>query len=477
MESNITHRYVTLMLVLFVTGACSPSRIPDQAAPQVGLGAQGAGGVTTDPFLEAGCTVIYGADDRGAFGGNNEDSPYPNTMVWFIPPEDGKYGRALIGYENFVWQGGVNDRGLFFDALVADDEVHVPQGDKPRYPGSLPGKALAECADVKCVKRMFEQYHAYDDWVYQFMYGDASGSSVIIEPRVMIDGGTPFQVATNFYQSRTDINECRFCERYWTARNLFEGTGGISAQFIRDILNEVHLEDDYPTQYSTVYDLKKGLIYLYHFHNYGSVVTFDLEEELAQGYHALRLVDLFPENPDFLDWAQPEMDRLAEKRSNYTSVEVDPLQFESYLGDYAAPDDFNTLYPYYSVALERGKLVLKMLPDKAWMALEPTSDRTFFHLSTMSEFKITFLPDEKGEINQFNYHYLDHDYLFTRVDSSEMLQGTQAIEEERVEPPAWTALLNRVGHFFGTNTFKLLAIVVGLVALQYLLTYLRSLII
>ena len=30
-----------------------------------------------------------------------------------------------------------------------------------------------------------------------------------------------------------------------------------------DILNATHLEDNYPTQYSTIYDLKEKMIYLY----------------------------------------------------------------------------------------------------------------------------------------------------------------------------------------------------------------------
>jgi hypothetical protein len=35
---------------------------------------------------------------------------------------------------------------------------------------------------------------------------------------------------------------------------------------MRDILNATHLEDNYPTQYSTFYDLKEKMIYLYLFH-------------------------------------------------------------------------------------------------------------------------------------------------------------------------------------------------------------------
>ncbi|MEJ2448044.1 MAG: hypothetical protein P8Y37_08915 [Anaerolineales bacterium] len=446
----------------------TPEQPPDQSETLKG-----------EPFPDVDCTVIYGADGDQAFGGNNEDSPDPNTMIWFIPPEAGKYGMALVGYDDFVWQGGVNDQGLFFDGLAVSEKVHVAQGDKPRYPGSLTMKALEECADVSCVKRLFEEYHAYDEWAHQFMFGDARGDSLIIEPTMMIAGGAPFQVATNFYQSRTDINACRNCDRYWKARNYFEKEDPLSAELIRDILDEVHLEGDYPTQYSSVYDLKKGLIYLYFFHNYGNEVIFDLDEELAKGYHALYLPDLFPENPAYLEIAQPEWDQLAEEREKYRAVDLDPEQFSTYLGDYVGPEDYNPLFPYYSIAVERGELVLKMIPDKAWMNLEATSPTTFFHLSEMIEFEITFLPDDQGEVNQFIFRYLDHDYLFTRTDPTQLLDGSEAAVQESGPqgPELWAKFVDPITRFLSTKTFMLLAVVVGLILLQSLLGYFRSLLV
>ncbi len=431
-------------------------------------------GLGTDPFLDPGCTVIYAADENQALGGNNEDYSDPDTMVWFLPAEDEHFGRVLFGYENFIWQGGLNDQGLFFDALATDERISVSKGDKTRYPGSLPWKALAECADVKCVKKMFEEYHAYDEWTFQFMFGDAYGNSVIIEPLTMIDGGAPFQVATNFYQSRTNITDCRYCDRYWTARNLFEKSPDLSVELMRDILNAVHLEGDYPTQYSTIYDLKGGLVYLYHFHNYSSVVIFNLAEELAKGYHASRLAELFPENPAFLEWAQPYRDKLAEKRAAYTVVEVDPLVYGPLLGDYAGPTNLSTLYPYYSVDYLNGNLILKLLPDKAWMKLEPTSPTTFFHISETSRFEITFLPEENGEVNQFTYTYLGKDYQFTRVEQTATEANLAELESDAGELPAWLGYLYRIGHFLGTNTFKFLAIILGLILLQTLLDRVRS---
>ena len=121
-------------------------------------------------YFDSGCTVIYGTDDFNSIGGNNEDYTNPHTRIWFIPAEDGKFGRALVGYAGFVWQGGMNDQGLFFDAMAIEDHYDVERGNKELYDGSLPSRALEVCADVDCVLDLFDRYHAYDTWAFQFLF-------------------------------------------------------------------------------------------------------------------------------------------------------------------------------------------------------------------------------------------------------------------------------------------------------------------
>ncbi len=82
------------------------------------------------------CTVLYAADDQVALGGNNEDNFRAGlTHIWFIPPEEGRYGMALVGYDDFLNpEGAVNDQGLFYDALAVR-EVKIPskEGTIPYY--------------------------------------------------------------------------------------------------------------------------------------------------------------------------------------------------------------------------------------------------------------------------------------------------------------------------------------------------------
>ena len=313
-------------------------------------------------YYDAGCTVIYGVDDENVLGGNNEDFIDSETRIWFLPPEDGKYGRALVGYDSVIWQGGMNDQGLFFDAMSIEEPRKVEQGNKPKYQGSLPAKALESCADVDCVLDLFERYHAYDTWVFQFMFGDASGNSVIIEPHQINHGGR-FLAGTNFLQSTTDVNNCRYCDRYWTARSMFENSDSISVELMRDILDATHLEDNNPTQYSTIYDLKEKMIYLYLFHNFTEERVFDLDLELAKGYHVYDMENLFDDTLYYYVFARTERHRQNQIRADYFPIELDLFLYDAYLGDFKGPEDLDMAFDYYSVDFVDGDLVLKLIPD------------------------------------------------------------------------------------------------------------------
>ena len=108
-----------------------------------------------------------------------------------------------------------------------------------------------------------------------------------------------FQVATNFYLSQHPDPPYP-CWRYNTALNMFENNGeeNLSVDFCASVCDAVHQEGPYPTQYSTVYDLKKQLVYLYYYHDYSQVKVFNLSEELAKGYHEYSIPLIFTQAPE-----------------------------------------------------------------------------------------------------------------------------------------------------------------------------------
>jgi hypothetical protein len=429
-------------------------------------------------YQDSGCTVIYASDGEVAFGGNNEDYDNPFTQAWFLPPEDGKYGRVCFGFEGFLWQGGMNDQGLFFDATGVDQPVEISIEGKTKSNIGLPDRALAECADIDCVIDIFSNYYTLDTWSYQFMFGDAFGNSVIVEPNVFLRSEKPYQVVTNFYQSLTDIPACMSCDRYKTATAMFENADGYSVELFRDILNAVHIERGSPTLYSNVYDLKERVIYLYFFHDFENAYVIHLDEELAKGYHAYTLADLFPPNQPYLDWAKDELDEIASLRAAYQTVQVDPQVYAAYVGDYALPPGLGLPFPSYRIDVLNGTFLLKMKSDKGWLELFPISETSFYHVSSLSQFEVTFLPDESGEVDRFVYKEDGEEYIFNRIldDDAEGNAPSPSPTEVMSPTPAVSDSLGveQTSPFLATHWWIVPAVAVVVFVVWYLIKRIRG---
>ena len=244
------------------------------------------------PLPAPACTGICAKSKNLVLVGNNEDWSNPRTRVWFVPAEKGAYGRMFVGFDNGFPQGGMNDQGLFFDGFATPHLEVAPTPDRELYFGNPATKALAECATVDEVVRLFDKYARPNRAV--LFFADRHGDAVAIEPEAAVRKKDWFFVQTNFYQSRTPPGT-ETCPRFKIAtRMLEESRGAISVDLFRRILAATHQEGNAPTQYSNIYDLTARVMYLYHFHNFENVVRIDLAEELRKGPHKLEILALFP---------------------------------------------------------------------------------------------------------------------------------------------------------------------------------------
>jgi hypothetical protein len=100
----------------------------------------------------------------------------------------------------------------------------------------------------------------------------------------------------NFYQSKPALGNM-LPGRDVIAKQMLEASPQISVDLFRRILAATHLDHEVgfsrPTVYSNIYDLKKGLVYVYHFHNFENAVVIDLADELKKGEHSYDLPSLF----------------------------------------------------------------------------------------------------------------------------------------------------------------------------------------
>jgi tetratricopeptide (TPR) repeat protein len=262
-----------------------------------------------NPFVngldsEKRCTIIYASDGRTALAGNNEDWSNPFPIIWFQPAEDGKFGCMFFGFQT-IWprsewpqrEGGMNEMGLFYDFASAE-EVNVPRDpNKPDPDRPLMAKVMEECSNVEEALKVFTEYNFGQPWKGHYLIGDRFGNSAIIEPLTFIRKSRKYQVATNFFQSKTDP-ETSTDARYRRASELFEQSDTISVSLFRRILNDTHFEDYggscSATLYSYICDLATADVHIYNFHNYDHEVILNIHEELKKGRHTYLISSLFP---------------------------------------------------------------------------------------------------------------------------------------------------------------------------------------
>lgn len=236
------------------------------------------------------CTIFYASRNNMVLGGNNEDHTDPYTYMRFYPQEEGKHGWVKFSYGCGFPQGGMNDCRLFWDAASAP-YLAMPYSvaNKEEYNGPLMEKVIEECASVQEAVSVFDNFYCEDQFRAQYLIGDSTGISMIVEGDDVLFNNEDYQVLTNFYQAYPELGGYP-CWRYDTAVEMLDSSDEISTYLFGSILSETHQSG---TQYSNIYDLKEGLIYLFYYHNFEEYITIDLDEELQKGYRSYFIPSLF----------------------------------------------------------------------------------------------------------------------------------------------------------------------------------------
>ncbi len=285
------------------------------------------------------CTAFVVYRNGLALAGNNEDFWLTDTKIWYVPKEGsnrgvaGKLGRVYFGFDNFYPQGGMNEAGLFFDGFATAENKIKKSTDKSRFDGNLSDYVMANCKTVAEVVAVFEKHDLTFLANAMLMFGDQHGDSVIIEGDEFLRIKEDHQVVTNFYQSLNAADEYP-CPRYKAAIQLLGKGDPVSVESCRDVLAATRQNGRAPTQYSNVYDLKQGLIYLYHFHNFEEVVCIDLKKELEKGAHELDLPSLFSKNKRFEAFKTRRKQDILDQTEARRSKDIEPSTFRDFAGTY-----------------------------------------------------------------------------------------------------------------------------------------------
>jgi hypothetical protein len=246
------------------------------------------------------CTMVMAARNGVILVGNNEDWKNPRTRYTVVPASPGRFGCIHFGFDDGFPQGGLNERGLFVDANAVAPTGWQVDPRKSSISRHVMLEILQTCATITDVQAFFEKTNVFSLGRARYPVADRDGGSMVVEYAQgqvrFVKEPTWFQVSTNFLRTDHPGTEVP-CNRFRIALKMVAAADKLDLPLIRAVLSATHQEGEYPTVYSNIYDLKAGIVTVYHFHNFEEAVTLNLAEELKKGTRSVELATLFQVQP------------------------------------------------------------------------------------------------------------------------------------------------------------------------------------
>ncbi len=238
-------------------------------------------------FSSQACTIFNKQKEDLTLVGNNEDWRYSApSSLWFAAADEGAYGHICFSLYSYV-QGGMNEKGLFYDgATCPSSEVPHIEG-KPTLGMDLGEVVLSKCANVDEVIYFLKSYNIPSGFMDHLMFVDASGNSIVIEwdknDLKFIKKEDSYQIATNFWITNPEMGGYP-CERYDKVKSMLEGNeSDLSVDYFATILESTTQNwGDGGTKYSNIYDLKNKEVFIYLKGDFGKYKKYSLLEELEK---------------------------------------------------------------------------------------------------------------------------------------------------------------------------------------------------
>jgi tetratricopeptide (TPR) repeat protein len=244
------------------------------------------------------CTIFTASNRQNVLVGNNEDnSPNLKTYLWVTPAKNTHHGFLTWGSFKKKPEGGINDKGLFWDAAAMPQAINIIlDAHKVDFKGYFVEKALSECATVDEVVKLVSQYNLLWQEKAQVLVADASGDYAVIHANYIIrkaDMNKSYFALTNF---KTNCSKSAYCNRFQTAEKLLS-EGQYSEESFKNILSKTAQNDiDNATLYSQICDLRNGTITLFQKNDFKHAKVLDIAEALQQGERTVEIKQFFPEN-------------------------------------------------------------------------------------------------------------------------------------------------------------------------------------
>lgn len=252
-------------------------------------------GIFMIPFVSKACSILYYVDAKTGkiYVVNSED--YFLNVDAYIQIESRskkKLARLWYGWDKFA-QGGINEKGLFFDAAVTPDQKKVKGYRFPK--GNFGDKLLAHCSTVEEALAYLEKKKVALTNSHM-MFGDRSGNAVIVE---WVDGVKKLHwktnnrlLATNFLLSDPSAGNYP-CPRFESIENriidmeksdneiTLMKVGNTFAQ-VGQVASKIENDRLCGTVYTSFIDVTEGKFFLSYKLSNENVIKLDLNEEFAK---------------------------------------------------------------------------------------------------------------------------------------------------------------------------------------------------
>ncbi len=203
-----------------------------------------------DP-IPGSCTIFTVSSGDNILFGNNEDYSDPATFYWVEPHNQDSYGGLYFGFDDLLPQGGMNEKGLVFDANALPDTALNPHPER----GSPPAEhimitIMKQAATVEEAIQIARGGNWGATLNGQIMLADTTGEVVVISAGA--EGELAFTrkkesgclVSTNFNRANPAHALSYPCWRYDKAVSMLNNTDKNihTVDYFKSILDATHIE-------------------------------------------------------------------------------------------------------------------------------------------------------------------------------------------------------------------------------------------
>jgi hypothetical protein len=238
------------------------------------------------------CFILFLSDGKQVLVGNHEDWFAKDAAIRVIQPRPGRYGSVIFTFMNEGWaQGGMNEKGLFFDAAYTPFQEITFDSHATKHAGYIWQEVLDKASNVKDALALLMKYELPDLRESHIMLADGEGNAAIIGVQNGKVAVKQFQktylLQTNFNPWQPELSDEPVCWRYEKASKHLAQNGNVSLENLKSILAETH--QDSLTVYSNIYDLKNKTIYTYNKRHFTKPITVNLPDLFQYGNCMLAL--------------------------------------------------------------------------------------------------------------------------------------------------------------------------------------------